>query len=212
MTTMVMNRASDKLQTARFVSLLPLAGAITLALFLLMRFMISTQFEIPEPEDHVVFDINPVIKELPLHIREAIPERMKDVTPPPPPPRVSKQTAQRPDETIAALTIPDLNPQRIQPKNLSFIFVDRDAQPIIKIEPIYPPRAIDQGREGTCKGMFDVSAIGRPYNISVTCSSSLFVRASTRAIEKWKYNPKIIDGKAVVRRGVATSFSFNIKD
>ncbi len=210
MTTLVMKGTAGEQKNARLMAVLPLAGAITLALFLLMRWMVSMPIVLSEAEERETYDINPIVKPIPPNTRKAIPERIKDVTPPPPPPRISNQTAKRPDEAIAKYTIPDLNPPAIQPGKLSMVVTDRDARPLVRIEPVYPPRAIDQGKEGVCEGLFDVSAIGKPYNVRVTCSSPLFVRAATRAIEKWKYNPKIVDGKAVIRRGLVTPFKFTL--
>jgi len=198
----------------RFIAGLPIAAIITIALFLLMRFFITGDFKLEKKRDVVRLDINPKVQELEVRQREVKPERTKDVKPPPPPPAIEKQKAVQPKEGIASISgsIPDFEPPSLNRGNINFQVSDRDAQPLVRIEPIYPPRAAEQGREGTCTGYFDVSADGKPYNIKVTCSSSMFVRAATRAIEKWKYNPKIVDGKAVARRGVQTPFKFQLEN
>ncbi len=198
----------------RFFVVLPIAAIITVGLFLLMRFFISGDITLAEKQDAVRFDINPKVQELEVRQRDVKPERSKDVKPPPPPPAIEKQKAVQPQEGIASVTgsIPDFEPPQLNRGNVNFQVSDRDAQPLVRIEPIYPPRAAERGLEGTCQGMFDVSADGKPYNIRVKCSSSMFVRAATRAIEKWKYNPKIVDGKAVARRGVVTPFKFQLAD
>ncbi len=198
----------------RFIIGLPIAAIITIGLFLLMRFLISGDIELGEKADSVRFDINPKVQELEVRQREAKPERSKDVKPPPPPPAIEKQKAVQPNEGIASVTgsIPDFEPPNLNRGNINFQVSDRDAQPLVRIEPIYPPRAQEAGREGTCKATFDVSADGKPYNVAVTCTSSMFTRAATRAVEKWKYNPKIVDGKAVARRGVITDFTFQFSD
>ncbi len=198
----------------RFILSLPIAAVITILLFLLMRFFISGDFKLADKEESVRFDINPKVQELEVRQRDVKPERTKDVKPPPPPPAIEKQKAVQPNEGIASVSgsIPDFEPPSLNRGNINFQVSDRDAQPLVRIEPIYPPRAAEQGREGTCEGQFDVSATGKPYNVRVTCSSSMFVRAATRAIEKWKYNPKIVDGKAVARRGVVTPFKFQLAD
>ncbi len=197
----------------RFIAGLPIAAIITIGLFLLMRFFITGDFKLEKKREIVRLDINPKVQELEVRQREVKPERTKDVKPPPPPPAIEKQKAVQPKEGIASISgsIPDFEPPKLNRGNINFQVSDRDAQPLVRIEPIYPPRAAEQGREGTCTGYFDVSAEGKPYNIKVVCSSSLFVRAATRAIEKWKYNPKIVDGKAVARRGVQTPFKFQLE-
>lgn len=211
MTVLVLNKGLGDKASTRLMASLPMAIVITVALFLLMRLMINTQYEIPldAVSDHF-FDINPVVKELPPLERKVIPERTKETILPPPLPRIKNQNAQQPQETVAPYVLPDLTVSVITTNTTSLILSDRDAQPLVHIVPVYPARAADQGLEGTCEGKFDVSATGQPYNIRVTCTSAVFVRAAMRAIEKWKYNPKIIDDKAVPRHGVVTPFKFQL--
>ncbi len=198
----------------RFYTVSPIAAIITMGLFLLMRFFISGDIKLAEKQDIVRLDINPSIQELEVHQREAKPERTKEVKPPPPPPTIEKQKVVQPQEGIASVTgsIPDFGPPQMAHHNSVFVVSDRDAQPLVRIEPVYPLRAAERGLEGACEGVFDVSAEGKPYNVRVKCSSSMFVRAATRAIEKWKYNPKIVDGKAVARRNVVTPFKFQLSE
>ncbi len=42
--------------------------------------------------------------------------------------------------------------------------------------------------------------------------SSIFNRAMLRAIVKWKYKPKIVDGVAVERTGVRVRQNFELED
>lgn len=87
---------------------------------------------------------------------------------------------------------------------------DRDAQPLIRIPPIMPPRA---KWSGYCNLEFDVSPEGQPFNISArSCTEKLFERASIQSVRKWKYNPKIVDGKPVSRTGVQSKISFKLLD
>ena len=41
--------------------------------------------------------------------------------------------------------------------------------------------------------------------------STIFSRAALKAIRKWKYNPKIEEGKAVERPGVTVRLPFELK-
>ena len=60
---------------------------------------------------------------------------------------------------------------------------------------------------------FDVSPEGAPFNINaLMCTSSVFKRASIRNVGRWKYNPKIVDGRAVSMHGVETTIRFNLTD
>ncbi|MCF6293832.1 MAG: energy transducer TonB [Robiginitomaculum sp.] len=198
----------------RFFLGLPIAGIITVGLFLWMKFLISSEMELNKDDEKFRIDINPKIEELTIRQRDVKAERAKDVKPPPPPPQIEKQKANQPKEGIANIAgaIPDFEAPQLNRGGVNFNVSDRDAQPLVRIPPMYPPRAAERGTEGSCRMVFDVSPIGKPYNISADCTSSVFTRAATRSVEKWKYNAKIVDGNAVARSGVATTLTFKLAD
>jgi len=73
-----------------------------------------------------------------------------------------------------------------------------------------PPRA---EKSGHCTVRFDVSPEGSPFNVTAPyCTQSLFKRASVKSVEKWKYNPKIVDGRSVARSGVESKITFRLSD
>ncbi|MBL4870036.1 MAG: energy transducer TonB, partial [Robiginitomaculum sp.] len=66
---------------------------------------------------------------------------------------------------------------------------------------------------GRCNIRFDVSPEGQPFNIvAVYCSHSVFKRPTIKSVQKWKYQPKIVNGLPVSRSGVETSIKFRILD
>ena len=90
---------------------------------------------------------------------------------------------------------------------------DRDAAPLMRIPPIFPPKILQGNYSGYCKMRFDVSAEGQPYNITdVLCTSPLLEEASRSSIEKWRYDPKILDGRPAKRVGVETTIRFDLSD
>ncbi len=198
----------------RFFAGLPIAAIITIGLFLLMKLLISKELVLPEKEDAFRFTINPKVEELSIRQRDVKAERSKDVKPPPPPPQIEKQKAVQPREGIAnvAGAIPDFEAPQLNRNSVNFNVSDRDAQPLVRIPPMYPPRAAERGTSGSCKAFFDVSPEGKPYNVRTECTSSVFARAAKRSVEKWKYNAKIVDGKAVARQGVVTTIKFQLED
>jgi len=73
-----------------------------------------------------------------------------------------------------------------------------------------PPRA---GKSGHCRMRFDVSPTGVPFNVIATiCTDSVFERSSIKSVQRWKYNPKIVDGRAVVRSGVENKITYRLHD
>ncbi|MBX8528753.1 energy transducer TonB [Pseudomonas cichorii] len=84
-------------------------------------------------------------------------------------------------------------------------------QPVSKEAPDYPQRALDKGIEGDCTVIYDVSPQGRVVNpqIQGTCHP-LFIRPSMTAAETFRYQPRIVEGRAVTVSGVKNTFHYRI--
>ena len=88
-----------------------------------------------------------------------------------------------------------------------------DYLPIVKINPIYPRRAQTRGLEGQCLMVFTVTTDGSTKDVKVVeCTSSLFERASVNAVLKWKYKPRVQNGKPVEVPGVQHIITFEMED
>jgi protein TonB len=91
---------------------------------------------------------------------------------------------------------------------------DSDIIPLVRVLPQYPPRAMSQGIEGWVLVEFTISAAGTVKDPVIIDSypSSIFNRSMLRAIRKWKYKAKIVDGVAVERTGVRVRQNFELED
>ncbi|MBC6403238.1 MAG: energy transducer TonB [Hyphomonadaceae bacterium] len=188
------------------------AAVVTFGLFTLMTILIAGEFKAGEKSVAANFEINPQVDDVKVIRRETKFQKVKKVVTPPPPPQIERQQAAKPTEPIATLegAIPEFEAPKIDRQNFKIQVSDRDAQPLVRIPPVMPPRAEKSGR---CKVRFDVSPEGAPFNVVVTyCSQSLFERASIKSVQKWKYNPKIVDGRPVARSGVETTITFRLTD
>ncbi len=68
-------------------------------------------------------------------------------------------------------------------------------------------------KSGHCKVMFDVDEKGNTFNIKITfCSEDLFVVPTIESVRRWRYSPRIMNGKPVVRKRVATRISYKLMD
>lgn len=81
-------------------------------------------------------------------------------------------------------------------------FSDGDVIALVRVNPEYPQRAAERGIEGFCTVYFTITALGTTRDAYVpegeaNCSNSLFQRPSLRAIERFKFKPKVVDGDAV---------------
>ncbi len=185
---------------------------VTTGLGLIMASMIAVEFKAQDKLENTSFEINPTGEDVKVVTRKAKIDKVKTVIPPPPPPQIDRQPAVQPTEAIASLegAIPIFEPPKIEGKIFNIALSDRDPQPLVRIPPIMPPRA---ERSGHCKVRFDVSPEGQPFNVATTyCTQGLFERVSIKSVQKWKYNPKIVDGRSVSRSGVESKITFRLTD
>jgi len=88
-----------------------------------------------------------------------------------------------------------------------------DYLPIVRVAPVYPARALSRGLEGYVDLSFTVTTAGTVRDpIIIFSTSSLFERAATRAVLKFKYKPRVVDGIPVDVSGVKTRITFLIED
>ncbi|WP_318652061.1 energy transducer TonB [Pseudomonas sp. PDM16] len=88
----------------------------------------------------------------------------------------------------------------------------RQYLPIAKEAPDYPERALDKGIEGDCTVTYRVSPQGRvedPQTLG-DCHP-LFVRPSLAAARTFRYQPRVVDGRAVAVDGVKNTFHYRIE-
>ncbi len=90
---------------------------------------------------------------------------------------------------------------------------DRDVVPLVRINPEYPTRARERGIEGWVQVEFTITAAGTVADPKVIDADpkGLFERAALAAIGRWKYNPKVVDGRAMERRGVMVVLTFKLE-
>lgn len=106
---------------------------------------------------------------------------------------------------------------------------DGEYLPIVKVQPVYPRRALSRGMSGWVIVEFTVTAQGQTKNPVVVenCAwikparseedchdspNSIFDRAAIKAAEKFKYKPKVIDGEPVATAGVQNKITFELVD
>jgi protein TonB len=93
-----------------------------------------------------------------------------------------------------------------------FGIADGDMLPIVKVSPIYPPRAAARGLEGYVVIEYTVSRSGTVRDIVVIeSSSSLFEQSALEAATRFKYKPRIVGGEAVAVAGVRTIIRFKLE-
>ncbi|WP_291059707.1 TonB family protein [Hyphomonas sp.] len=200
----------------RFLVATAIAVPIVLLIFLLMNALISVkELKLASGEQRVLAAITPQKQDSDVRTRQrAKPQRIDSSAKPPPPPKQSatKSSINLPTPRIDGAVPQNLDLGRMKSLAIDPVAVsDRDAQPIRPPTPSYPQRAQERGLSGTCDVRFDVDTRGKPYNVSATCSDSIFKSEAERAVSKVEFAPKIVRGKAVERRNVVYPLEFNIQ-
>ena len=189
-------------------------------LFLLMAKMISMdgQYKRPMDESASIEFLRINKKDLTETRKRRLPKK-----PPPPkaPPKVeslkiaSTQAPQTPQlkmdvPKMAALSKFGDGPYLGEPGAASN---DGDVLPLVRIEPQYPRKAAMQGLEGWVLLEFDVNHSGSVENVKVIDAKPrrVFNSSARRALLKWKYKPKISDGKAERQSGLKVKLQFKLE-
>ena len=188
---------------------------VSLALFWLMQFMISNnQQGFKKTKDLQMTEFVRLKRESKLKTKERkIPDEPPPKKQPPPPPQMSVQqthVAQTPlpNMDIPALDLP-LQSSRFAGSVVGGLQMGRgkvstNVIPLVRIPPRYPMRAARRKIEGWVKVEFTITEEGTVKDADVIESlpSGIFDQAALRAISKWKFKAKIIDGEAFEQRAI----------
>jgi len=88
----------------------------------------------------------------------------------------------------------------------------RQHLPIAKKPPVYPQRALDAGLQGACTVSYTVDVQGRVRSPKVVGDCHpLFIRPSLIAAQSFRYQPRIVDGRAVEVPNVQNTFHYRIE-
>lgn len=201
---------------------------ISISLFWLMQFMITNnQQPLKKAENlHMTEFVRLTRESSPLKQRERdIPEPPPATKQPPPSPELQTQPtaidqAQPLDMAVPNLDIP-LQSARFKSSVTAGISlgqpsptaagsgmgaISTDLIPLVRIKPRYPIRAQRRRISGWVKIEFTITATGTVEDPVVIASQpeNIFDREALRAISRWKFKPKIIDGQAVEQRAIQT--------
>jgi len=198
----------------RYALSIVIGVVVTLSLLFVMQLLIASgKAALSEPRDRAQLDFVRVKRNENLNTEDFTPEK------PPPPPEVPPETPPQEMDNVDP-NAPTIN---IAPPSVSadtsiggpggMNIAEGDYLPIVRVAPVYPARALSRGLEGYVDMSFTVTTTGTVRDpIVLFSTSSLFERAATRAVMKFKYKPRVVDGIPVDVSGVKTRISFQIED
>lgn len=87
-----------------------------------------------------------------------------------------------------------------------------EARPIVRVSPKYPLDAQRDGKEGWVQLAFSILANGSVGDVAVIAAEPkrVFNKEAVRALKKWKYKPKVIDGKPMKQLGMSIMLEFKM--
>ncbi|WP_439146462.1 energy transducer TonB [Vibrio sp.] len=197
---------------------LPLAGALGLALFSFMAWMVDNGHQrSPDNSETLSFNMVMVEQEQQVQRRQrAVPEQPEMPEPPPEAQPSQSQAEVTPLNSMSSLPSLDLNTSvdglAINAPTFSDFGSNQQAMPLYRVEPRYPAKALKRGVEGYVIMSFTIDETGRPVDIQVTDARPrrMFEREAMRALKKWKYQPKVVNGKAIAQVGQTVKLEFKL--
>lgn len=187
---------------------------VTLSLLFVMQLLIASgKTALTKPRDRAKLEFVRVKRNESLNTEDFTPEK----PPPPPetPPETPPQDLDNMDPNAPTINVP--RPTMTADTNIGgpggMNIAEGDYLPIVRVAPVYPARALSRGLEGYVDLSFTVTAAGTVRDpVIMFSTSSLFERAATRAVLKFKYKPRVVDGIPVDVPGVKTRITFLIED
>lgn len=207
-------RPPPRLRLYRSLCLICGALAVNLGLFLAMEQLASRLGSEPVMRVRSMVDFVRLKRETPPEVKERV--EPPEAEPPEelPRPDVPAPSAQRVVVNQLSAQIPHMNiPLNITggpyigPMGMgSGIGEFREPVPLVRITPMYPPLARSRRLEGVVKVEFTVGEDGSVNGPVVVYSQppGIFDRAVLSAIRHWKFESKVVDGKAVPWRTLQT--------
>ncbi|MAF79102.1 MAG: energy transducer TonB [Halobacteriovoraceae bacterium] len=201
---------------------LVLGFPVTLVLFYIMATLVSQPVDLGSSADEQIIDFVRVASQSSLQTRQrSMPKKPPKPQKAPDMPKMSVNSQVDAPQPQMAMTSP-LASDSLSFGNGPYLGGavgggggggDREVMPLVRIEPQYPRKAAMSGKEGWVKLKFDVNETGAVENVSIIDAKPprLFNQSAKRALLKWKYQPKIVDGKPEPRRGLMVQLDFKLR-
>lgn len=197
-----------KAQLARWVGSLPLAAVITLLLFLTMITLIKTGDRLKQEVNFFA------IKDVVMMPRQV---EVIDIPDPEPPTELTNLPdlpQPQKNEVIAPVQLTFSRPKVNTGIQFSGAIGGHNSEliPIVRVNPTYPQRASQRGVEGWVVLEFNINTDGQVTDARVIANepSGVFDRTALRAISRWRYRPRVVDGEPQEVEGVQVRLTFTL--
>lgn len=198
----------------RFVSAVVGGGITAFALFWVMQALVSVTGDLKDAGGKLSIEFVRLKRDTtPEMKKREKPQRQKPEQQPPPP-QMNLANNLNPSEAVGEL-MPSLDTglELESATNLAAAGGgDREAVPLVRVDPNYPPRAKQQGIEGYVDVRFTITPVGTVADAEVYRSKPAYIfdREAIRAVRKWRYNPKMVNGAPVARPDQLVRLEFEL--
>lgn len=200
--------------TSRYAFSILIGMVVTLSLLFVMQLLIASGKQaLTDPRERHKLEFVRVKRNENLNTADFTPE--KPPKPPETPPETPPQDLDNidPDAPTISIRAPQLSADTNIGGPGGMNIAEGDYLPIVRVAPVYPTRALTRELEGFVDMSFTVTTAGTVKDpIVLQSTSSLFERAATRAVLKFKYKPRVVDGIPVEVVGVKTRITFVLED
>ena len=198
----------------RWLISLGLGAVVTIVLFYFMQALIASGGEM-EQRVNVIRIVDATMPEIVMEVVREVerPQEIQQLDTPPP---------EVPDRNIDMDGGADLNISRevvnvdigLDIGGASLGASDGEMLPLVNIQPTYPTRAAQRGIEGWCQVAFTVTETGGVRDIRVVDADppGMFDQASIRAAERFRFQPRVVNGQPVEVPNVQYVFRFQLED
>ena len=195
------------------IGLALLASAVfTLGLFWVMQRMVSGPAELQRPDqDRAVVDFIRLKQDSQTELKE----RRKPEPPKPQKPKLPQESVSQQD--VPMQQIPFQVPQVTPDLSLSqqsllgdavvgLGFGDSDVIPLVRMNAVYPQRALRQKIEGFVTARLQITPEGTVESVDIIEAQprGVFEREAIRALYKYKFKPKMENGRPVAQTATQT--------
>jgi len=193
-----------------------LGALMTFSLFVLMYQLITSSAQNPEDKKYQkIADIFQQENEIDENVKERKVKKAEDPEEPPPEMPREKTTVEDLNEALQ-MEAPNLTAKA--DIGIGGLGGDGEFIPLVKIQPVYPRRALERGISGFVDIEFTITASGSIRDPIVIHAedhngrpTTIFNKAGLKAARKLKYKPRVVDGQAVEVVGVPHRFRFQIE-
>jgi protein TonB len=198
----------------RLMLSLGFGASVTIALFYFMQALIATGAALEE-RVNVIRIIDATMPEIVMEVVREVerPEEIEQIDQPPP---------EAPDRNINMDGDSSLNISRdVVNVDLDLDIgaaglgaTDGEMLPLVNIQPTYPTRAAQRGIEGWAQVSFTVTETGGVRDVIVVDAepAGMFDQSSVRAAERFRFQPRVVNGQPVEVPNVQYVFRYQLEE